>query len=129
MMQAGMMSAPEWFAIRKIKCAFYQGGEFVSSGSDLYDGLLELMVPVERVSLQMHLRGISAEDCRSVIATPPHEYGEGWLKYENDHHPVIFTLAPGHSFSFVLTLKNKPEVPTEFVTVLCGDHSIAVMDD
>lgn len=130
MLQAGMMSSPEFFLIRKVKVAFYQGGEFVSPGSDLYDGDLQLITSPDHLEIRFTpLSGYASEDCRSVIATPPSKYGDGWLKYEHEHNPVIFQLETQRAFYFLLTLKNKPEVPTEFITVLEGDRGIAVMDD
>jgi hypothetical protein len=128
MLQPGMIF-PESFSIRQLKCAFYQGGEFVSADSDLYEGDLQLMTVPDHLETRFTpLSMYAAADCRSVIATPPSPYTNGWRDYEDKHHPVIMFLETHRAFHILLTLKNKPDVPTEFVCVLCGDHQVAVYD-
>jgi len=129
MFHPGSMAAPESFAIREVKCAFYQGGEFVNSDSGLYLGKLELWVPPDLIELVFDpIKLLASDDCKSLIAAPTGPYGEGFLELEDRVRPIIFTLETQHAFSVVLNLSEKPEVPTEFIAVLCGDRVTPVMD-
>lgn len=113
---SGAMDAPRSFAIREVKCAFFQGGEYMHP----FPGALSLFISGNLVR-SWKLESISAEDCRSVICSPAGPYAEGFLELENRERPIITELESQVYFNFQLDLERKPDIPTEFVVVLVGD--------
>ena|SRR5579863_922265 len=123
MLVCGMLPAPESFHLREVKCAFYQAGEYLQP----LPGFLHL----ERCGQRLHtwpLSEIADEDCKSLTCVRQCDYSEDFREYEDKHHPVIKSFEQHEHFGFVLELPEKPEIPTEFLVVLGGDHIVPVRE-
>lgn len=123
MVLGGCLPAPERFSLREIKCAFYQGGEFIEP----FPGKIYVEKRMERV-LACDVSGLIDTQCKSLLCQRPHEYPEGFRQIEDDRHPIICTFEQLEYFSVFIELERKPDIPTEFVVVLAGDHYVPVME-
>jgi hypothetical protein len=123
MVMGGMLPAPETFSIREVKCAFYQGGEYL----DPLPGVLHLQVGIDRIA-SFSLSEIADAACSSLKCVRPHDYPEGFREFEDQHRPVIAEIDQQRYFACILEMQTKPEIPTEFIVVLVGDHCVPVRE-
>ena len=125
MLMPGCLPAPEEFAIREMQCAFYQGGEWIEPllGTVRLQQRLDTVrewpcIPESAKAL------VESQSLKSLIHMRRHLYGEGFLELADQKTPIITTLRTMEYFSCVLTLEHKPDIPTEFLVALAGDHFI-----
>lgn len=125
MQMTGCLPAPEEFSVREMQCAFYQCGEWI----DPLPGTLLLHQRLETVRewpcIPESARAlVESQSLKSLIHAPRHLYGEGFLELADRETPIITTLRTQEYFSCVLTLERKPDIPTDFLVALVGDHFI-----
>jgi len=113
---AGAMDAPRSFVMRQVRCAFYQGGEFISPMA----GVLRFQ-QLGKSAKAFNLESITSEGCKSYICEPDWIPSRDYLKREDEDHPCICELKSQEWFGFELELERDPDIPTEFVLVLLGD--------
>jgi hypothetical protein len=125
MQMCGCLPSPEEFGIREIRCAFYQGGEWIEP----FPGTLKLQQRLQVVHEQPTIP-IDAEDLvesrhlRSLTHFQRHPYAKGFLELADKKTPIITQLRTQEYFTCILELDRKPDIPTEFLVVLMGDHFI-----
>jgi hypothetical protein len=119
MQMCGCLPAPEEFGVREIQCAFYQGGEWIAP----FPGRLKLQVGL-RIELSFPTSNIHNPHARSLTHVPPHPYGKGFLELEDRERPILSRLRTMEYFTCILELERKPDIPTDFLAVLIGDHFI-----
>lgn len=114
MVMQGCLPAPEEFGIYDIRCGFYQGGEYL----DPLPGKIELQQRLLTVA-RFPLAEIAAPGVRSLTHMRPHK-PPAW---ENPN-AVLTQLHAMEYFAVIVNLERKPDIPTELVVALVGDHYI-----
>ncbi len=115
----GSLPMPESFALREIRCAFYQNGEYIEPPM----GALHLDLLGRRVT-SFPLSAITSDTCRSLTCVRPQPYGEGFKELADKQTPVIAKLEAQYYFSCILELDEHSDTKMEFLTVLIGDHEV-----
>jgi hypothetical protein len=126
MQMCGCLPSPEEFGVREVRCAFYQAGEWIEP----LPGTLKLQrglqicgewptIPTEAKDL------VDSRSLRSLKYVHPAPYAKGFLELAEQKTPIFVKLRTQEYFTCILELKRKPDIPTEFLAVLIGDHFIS----
>jgi hypothetical protein len=62
--------------------------------------------------------------CRSLTYHERHRYAEGFLELEDKNNPIVATIQTMQYFTCILQLPEKPDIPTDFLAVIFGDHFV-----
>jgi hypothetical protein len=117
---SGCLPCPEQFGVRGIKCGFYQGGERI----DPVWGTLTLQIGLRKIKT-FPLSEIWHPSCRSLTYHERHRYVEGFLELEDKDNPIVATIGTMEYFTCILELPKKPDIPTDFLAVIFGDHFVS----
>jgi hypothetical protein len=126
MQMCGCLPAPEEFGVREIRCAFYRGGEWIDPLPDTLKLQRGLQIIRTRPTIPPTAEElVKSRDLRSLTYFQRQPYAKGFLELADQKTPIFVTLRTQEYFTCILELERKPDILTEFLAVLIGDHFIS----